>query len=186
MSVLGWLLGLLVGGLVAICVAVGIDLAKEECRGQFNRFPRLVVCLAARLQRPDDRQEFREEWTANIAAIASETEDVPITRFVRSMLEAFRCVSASVRIWVEIGWPSRIGPRRKSVTASTPTATTAANPTQGDVIWIPADRWSPTNKITEIWVPTSGGVWSHDLEMIKDSKTWVVQVKHDPGCRRDD
>lgn len=195
MSGLGnWLLG----ALILMGVTVVLDLVSEEFRGWLARLPRLVVRLAAQLQRPEDRQEFREEWTANVAAVASGTEGIPITRFIWSMVEASRGISASVRIWVEIGWPSRIGRRRRSATFTASTATAHVTATAADLtgratmtatgrvdalqVWTAkrlAGQWNRTDWSEARWTAIRGQ-WADrgvDLTVLMDGKPCLVQLK---------
>ena len=59
------------------------DMCKEEIRTRLSRFPyTLLRIVALRIPRPA-RQDALGEWSAELDFILSETDGLPVTRFLR-------------------------------------------------------------------------------------------------------
>ncbi len=139
---------MLLAGLVASAVG---GMVQDEIRMRLTRIPYGVLRLAAFLVPPDQRDDLRTEWRAELSAIVEETKDVPFTGLLRAtwyalgVLARGRAVARELdgtaterrrqlldlltrvkrRIGALAGWLSRSGTRRQIMTVSTPAGTIA-------------------------------------------------------------
>jgi hypothetical protein len=71
-------------GVISTLAAVAIgDLVSEEVRVRLDRFPAAVIRLAARRLPASIRDDWIDEWLAELRFILRGAEALPITRLVR-------------------------------------------------------------------------------------------------------
>jgi hypothetical protein len=70
----------------------------QEIQGWLNRAPAMILRLAARRLPTGARKEYAEEWTGELAAIAEEYQDLPLTRRVKQAWYALGMLRAAGQI----------------------------------------------------------------------------------------
>jgi len=72
------------GAFVMLVTGAVTSMVQAEICTRLTRIPHSVLRLAALLVPPDQRDDLREEWQAELHAIVTDTEDVPVTGLLRA------------------------------------------------------------------------------------------------------
>jgi hypothetical protein len=69
--------------LTGATIAAMVNALKAEIEGRVTRVPAGIVMISTRRLPEPERSELREEWMAELAQIAHESKDYPVTSWVR-------------------------------------------------------------------------------------------------------
>ncbi len=100
---LGWMLsvGIFLCAL-GILRTVTTEMWQEEVRTRLTRFPEAMIRIAIARLPVRERHQYGEEWRSELSFVLSDTEGLPVTRFLRGTRFAFGLLRVSGDIAQEL------------------------------------------------------------------------------------